>query len=306
MGLFLAIDAGGTKADYLLADDDHELGRVRSETIKRMRVSPEVAAKNLEEGLSALASATGRSLAEVTRTCIGTAGNTVPLVTDWLRAEFSRRVGGELLLIGDVEIALEAAFPGASGVLILAGTGSNIVGRSSTGEMAGAGGYGPVLADQGSGHRIGQEALRAIFLAKDEGRVTQLTQAILDCKQLRSCNDLVAWANACAVVEFSPLARIVAECAEAGDAVAREVLEQQGRDLARLALLIHRRLAVLDGDRWRPRFAFAGSIVTHVRPLRAALEAAIRLKAPSSEFVAGAVDPVQGALWRARQQAAAQ
>src|ERR1022692_2933365 len=53
---------------------------------------------------------------------IGTAGNTVPLVTDWLRDSFAARVSGELILLGDVEIALDAAFHGGPGVFVLAGT----------------------------------------------------------------------------------------------------------------------------------------------------------------------------------------
>ena len=81
---------------------------------------------------------------------------------------FHARVAGELLLLGDVEIALDAAFPGQPGILILAGTGSNVAGRSRSGKITTVGGWGPVLSDQGSGQRIGSETLRAIFLAIDE------------------------------------------------------------------------------------------------------------------------------------------
>ncbi len=301
MGLFLAVNAGGTKAEYLLADGERELGRVRGGTIKRMRASAEVAVRHLDEALAELTARTGRSLAEITCTCIGTAGNTVPMVIDWLHEEFGRRVPGELLMLGDVEIALDAAFPGEPGILILAGTGSNIVGRSSTGQLVGTGGYGPVLADQGSGHRIGLQALRAIFLAKDEGRATQLSDAIFAYKKLGSYDELVAWANSCPASEFSSLARTVAACGEAGDAVAQAVLKHQGEELAYLALLAHRRLHKIDGSAWKPRFAFAGSILEKVGLLRAALISAIEKDVPTSEFVPGAVDPLQGALWRARQ-----
>ena len=38
MSFFLALDAGGTKTDYVLADETRELARVRTGTIKRMRV----------------------------------------------------------------------------------------------------------------------------------------------------------------------------------------------------------------------------------------------------------------------------
>ncbi len=179
MSLYLAVDAGGTKADYVLADATRVLASVRGGTIKRMRVAAEVAKANLTRALEQLEAESGRSLAEVDVTCIGTAGETVPLVTDWLRQEFGARVGGRLLLLGDVEIALDAAFPASHGVLILAGTGSNVRGRAPNGRMAGAGGWGPMLADQGSGHRVGQQAVREIFRAIDEERETSLLAAVL-------------------------------------------------------------------------------------------------------------------------------
>src|ERR1700761_1458503 len=179
MSFFLALDSGGTKTDYVLADETRELARVRTGTIKRMRVDAGTPCRNLESALAELTARTGVSMQAVTRTCVGTAGETVSLVTDWLRESITARVGGGLLILGDVEIALDAAFPGQPGVLVLAGTGSNVVGRTRRGELISAGGWGPALADQGSGHRIGQQSLRAIFLAKDEARETALLPAVL-------------------------------------------------------------------------------------------------------------------------------
>ena len=92
--------------------ETRELARVRTGTIKRMRVDAVTACQNLESALAELSARTGISMTEVTRTCVGTAGETVPLVKDWLRESISARVGGGLLILGDVEIALEAAFPG--------------------------------------------------------------------------------------------------------------------------------------------------------------------------------------------------
>jgi N-acetylglucosamine kinase-like BadF-type ATPase len=298
--LYLAIDAGGTKAEYVLADDLRELARTRSGTIKRMRTTAEIAREHLSGALRELEAAAGVSLQQVQRTCIGTAGNTVPLVTDFLRAELGERVGGELMLLGDVEIALDAAFPGSSGILVLAGTGSNVLGRAQDGWLTGAGGYGPALADQGSGHRIGEQALRALFLALDEGRPTSLLDAILAHWKLRDRDDLVAYANDCDLTQFSSLTPLVLGCANSGDAVAAEVLENEARQLASLALIVHRRLAQRDGNAWRPRFAFAGSILEHVLPVRRALLAELGRQLGSMEASDGVVDAVQGALWRAR------
>src|ERR1700678_711014 len=125
MSFFLALDAGGTKTDYLLAAETRELARVRTGKIKRMRVDAATASQNLESALAQLSSQTGISMASITRTCIGTAGESVPLVRDWLQASFSQRVSGGLLILSDVEVALEAAFPGGPGGLALAGPGSD-------------------------------------------------------------------------------------------------------------------------------------------------------------------------------------
>ena len=186
MAYFLALDIGGTKTDYLLADETRELARVRTGTIKRMRTDASTAAANLDQALAELTARTGISMQAITRTCIGTAGETVPLVTDWLREAFAARVSGDLTLLGDVEIALDAAFHGDVGVLAMAGTGSNVAGRMPDGTLVTAGGWGPELADQGSGHKIGREGLRAAFLALDEERPTILLDAILNFWQLPS------------------------------------------------------------------------------------------------------------------------
>ena len=301
MSFFLALDAGGTKTDYVLADETRELARVRTGTIKRMRVDAETASQNLEVALSELSATTGISMAAVTRTCVGTAGESVPLVRDWLQESIRAKVGGGLLILGDVEIALDAAFPGRSGVLVMAGTGSNVVGRTNGGLLAPAGGWGPVLADQGSGHRIGHESLRAIFLAKDEERPTTLLPAVLDFWQLSSADHLVEYANSVPAPDFSTLTGVVCQCAEQGDEIALAVLRQQGEELAYLVRLVIRRLRIAAKEEdWTPPVAFTGSIMEKVPPVRNALTAAVKREFPQVETPEKTVDPIEGALWRAR------
>jgi N-acetylglucosamine kinase-like BadF-type ATPase len=301
MSFFLALDAGGTKTDYVLADETRELARVRTGTIKRMRVDAATACHNLESALAELSARTGVSMKAVTRTCVGTAGETVSLVTDWLRESITARVGGGLLILGDVEIALDAAFPGRAGVLVLAGTGSNVVGRSSIGELISAGGWGPALADQGSGHIIGHQSLRAIFLARDEERETLLLPTVLDFWQLSSLDHLVEYANALPAPDFSTLTGIVMSCAELGDEIALAVLRQQGEELAYLVRLVIRRLRrTSTDDDWTPPIAFAGSILENVPPLRDALIRAVQREFPRAQAPDRGVDPIDGALWRAR------
>jgi glucosamine kinase len=301
MSFFLALDAGGTKTDYVLADETRELARVRTGTIKRMRVDAATASLNLDSALAQLTAQTGVSMASVTRTCVGTAGETVPLVRDWLQQSMTERIGGELLILGDVEIALDAAFPGQPGVLVLAGTGSNVAGRTNTGWLLTAGGWGPALADQGSGHRIGLESLRAIFLARDEERTTSLLPTVMDYWQLSSLEGLVEYANSIPAPDFSKLTEVVLHCADSGDEIALSVLRQQGEELGYLVRLVIRRLRLAaKQDGWTPPIALAGSILENVPLVRAALMAAVQREFPAAHAPDGVVDPINGALWRAR------
>ena len=301
MAYFLALDVGGTKTDYVLADGSRTLARARTGSIKRMRADAGTARGHLELALTQLATESGVSMAAVAQTCVGTAGQTVPLVTDFLREELGRRVGGDLLLLGDVEIALDAAFPGEAGILVLAGTGSNVAGRAADGAVMTTGGWGPALSDQGSGHRIGTQALRAVALAHDEERETMLYTAVLQFWQLGNFEELTDFANRLPAPDFSKLTAVVLGCAEQGDPLAQAVLREQGEELATVVCVLARRLRAASGaEPFTPRLAFAGSIMECVSPVREALIRAVRSEFSEASAMPGVVDPVEGALWRAR------
>ena len=305
MGFYLAVDAGGTKTEYLLGDERHELARVRTGTIKRMRTDEATATRNLDAGLVELTSRTGVSMQEVRTTCIGAAGSSVSLVADWMTTAFSERVSGSLCLVGDVEIALDAAFAGAPGVVAIAGTGSNVAGRDQHGAVSTVGGWGPALADQASGHRVGLQALRALFMALDEERPTSLEVAVLRRWALTDMQDLVSFANRLPAPDFSELAPAVVACAMEGDAVASSVLQQEANEMAHLVRLMIARLRRTSEDAdWMPDVAFAGSMLEHVPLLREGVIAALRRELPTLRARAGVVDPLLGALWRARTAAA--
>ena len=307
MAFYLAMDAGGTNTTCVLAEDERELARTTVGTIKRMRASAEICKANLEEALAALEQASGVKMSEVKQTCIGTAGETVALVAEWIRSEVGARVGGELLLLGDVEIALDAAFPGGRGVLVLAGTGSNVCGRTFDGRLTRAGGWGPAIADQGSGYWLGREGLRQAFFAMDTETPTLLMDAILAAWNVSSLADAVQYAHTLPPPDFSRLSRLVVNCAEQGDEVAISVLRRGGEDLAQLALVVMDRLR-----RWEEeatgvpsgvmRVAVAGSIMGHVHMLRDAMADALHASDPDIQVLPQPVDPVLGALWRARNQ----
>jgi N-acetylglucosamine kinase-like BadF-type ATPase len=301
LAFFLAVDLGGTKTEYVLADETRELARVRGGTIKRMRTDAATADENFAKAVEELQAVSGVSLRQVTRSCVGAAGITVALVTDWIRKAFAEHVGGSLILLGDVEIALDAAFFGGPGVLVMAGTGSNVAGRAASGKLTTAGGWGPALSDQGSGARIGHQALRDMVLARDRGLETALYPAIMKLWKLTNFDELVGYANQIPSPDFTKLAPVVVACAEAGDEVAKGVLRREAEELAHLARVVIERLRREDGKPdWVPELAFTGSILEHVTLIREGIVEVLRRDLPELKVVPGVVDPTLGALWRAR------
>jgi glucosamine kinase len=326
MSLYLAIDAGGTKTECLLADDRRILARASTGTVKLMRVSEEEATARLQSILEKVASVANVSLGGVTRTCFGLAGVSSPPVRAWAHQIVPAMVAGEFLLVGDEEIALAAAFKGGPGILVIAGTGSNIIGRDSSGKLFGAGGWGPVLGDEGSGYWIGLEALRAALRAQDRIGLDGISSCLLrDIEvhwELDSVAELVAMANLRSgarrpAPDFASLAPVVARCAEDGDALAAGVLERAGEELADQVILVYRKMTArpatrkltLAGSPPAPTHsaealeigvAYTGSVLAQITPVRTAMIARLAASLPTARVGATPVDPLEGALWRAR------
>jgi glucosamine kinase len=312
MSLFLAIDAGGTKTECLIADGAVVLARASTGTVKLMRVTEEEATARLRAMLEEVAASAGAALGQVTRTCLGMAGLTSPVVRAWARQAVPGLVAGELLLCGDEEIALDAAFRGGVGILVVAGTGSNVVGRAADDELVGCGGWGPVLGDEGSGSWIGLEAIRAALRAQDRigfgGAPTCLLREIERHWKLNSLEELVALANRHPGPDYAGLAPVVARCAEAGDSLAAGVLERAGEELAEQVGLVCQKMAhsQRSSDPASPEsqeiaVAFTGSVLSNIAAVRNAMVARLAVSHPNVRVRESPVDPLEGALWRARQ-----
>jgi len=301
MAYFLGFDAGGTKTTCALADDTRVLARDIGGSIKPLRVTVEQAQQNLAALLKEIAQQSGVDLSRISSSCIGTAGVRLPQTDGWMRQILSRCAGGEIVVCGDEEIALDAAFPGEAGVLAICGTGSNVMGRTSMGEMLNVGGWGPVLGDQASGHWIGVQALRAACRARDFDQPTLILDRVLDLWLTPSAEELINVVHRLPPPDFSQLAKIVAECAEQGDAVALQVLELGGRLLGEDVVEAFRRIRQLDPDGPVPGIAYIGSVLSKIGPVRQSFVDTIHRSLPAVLILPEAVDAILGALWRARQ-----
>jgi glucosamine kinase len=300
MSFFLAIDAGGTKTRCLLADENQTLGHAAAGSVKLMRVGEAEASVRLRAMLAEVSLKAGVDLNKVTETCVGLAGLSIHAVREWGERTIGSLVGGNLLLTGDEDIALDAAFRGGPGILVIAGTGSNVLGRVADGTLYRAGGWGPALSDEGSGFWIGQEALRAGFWAKDREVASMLLPEIEKLWGANSLGEIVEMANARPGPDLPALAPVVARCAEAGDELAIAVLERAGVELAEQVALVAHKMKE-SGRKGKIEAAYTGSVLEHISLVRSSMIAALKTSSPDVKVIAGAVDSLEGALWRARE-----
>jgi N-acetylglucosamine kinase-like BadF-type ATPase len=201
---------------------------------------------------------------------------------------------------------------------VIAGTGSNILGRAPDGTLHSAGGWGPVLGDEGAGYWIGLEAIRAALRAQDHARTrldpsnhsTLLLAEIQRAWNLNSLAELVDLGNhrgdaSRPAPDFAALAPIVAHSAGKGNPIAAAILNRAGEDLAALVALVARKIAASYTPNLEPptsnlHVAFTGSVLTHITAVRVAMTSSLALTLPAASVHPTPVDPLDGALWRAR------
>jgi glucosamine kinase len=297
MPYFLGIDGGGSKTTCLLGDEQGLVASATGPGSNPIRVGEERSRQALHLVVREACGAGKVQPSQIARTCIGMAGAARPQIEKQVRVMLTSLVGGEIAVVGDMVIALEAAFRGSSGMIVVAGTGSIAYGRNERGETARAGGWGFAISDEGSGHWIGRSAVAAAMRAHDLGENSVLISSIMNTWHLGSRDDVVRAANAIPPPDFAELLSQVLAAAIGGDSRANEILTQAGTELAQLARIVAERL-------WRVqqgfRVALAGGVFQNSTLVRQVFGNSLRSLHPQAEIDSKAVEPAQGALWLAR------
>lgn len=249
------------------------------------------------------AMATGTAVAELARTVlaragllgadvivVGAAGAGRPADADELRATLVReRVASRVIVVTDVELAFQA-LGRPVGLVLVAGTGSVVVGRRPDGQPLRRGGLGWQMGDEGGGYSIGRQALVAAGLAHDgRGSSTALTEAMLAAIAVTTVRDLVGWSTIATPREVAQLARAVVATAEAGDLVAGQIVDRAAGELAGLVNILASEFA---GSTTVPVGLVGGLLATDGS---LALKVRTSLRPPFAP-VDAAVDPLVGGL----------
>ncbi len=297
MPYFLGIDGGGSKTTCLLGDESAVLADASAPGSNPIRVGEERSRQALHAAVREACAAAQVQPSQIARTCIGLAGAARPPIEKQVRTALAELLGGEIEVAGDMAVALEAAFRGGPGLIVIAGTGSIAYGRNERGETSRAGGWGFAVSDEGSGHWIGRAAVAAAMRAHDLGENSVLISSIMNTWHLGSRDDVVRAANAVPPPDFAELFPLVLAAAAGGDSRASEILTQAAMELAQLARIVAERL-------WRGQQAFrvaiTGGVFQNSPLVRQVFGNSLRSLHPQAQIEPKVVEPAQGALWLAR------
>ena len=296
MAFYLGIDGGGSKTACAVGDESTVLATSVAAGCNVIRVGENRAREALRQAIRGACAAAGILPAQLRGSCAGIAGAARADIKKALQRMVEEIIPTNVEVVTDMEIALEAAFGGGPGVVVIAGTGSVAYGRSQHGETARAGGWGFAVSDEGSGHWIGRRAVAALLRARDEGAHNPLFERICSAWGVSSFEQFIIAANATPPPDFASLLPDVISVAEAGDTLSARVLCEAGTELAELARVVVRRLSLGAS----PRVAISGGVFRHASLVRDRLFADLRAAVPDVIISPEPVDPVSGALCRAR------
>jgi N-acetylglucosamine kinase-like BadF-type ATPase len=301
MHTILGIDGGGTHTRASILQGERVLAHAQSGSIKRLRVGAEVAEANLRALLKEAFAKAG--VKGVRAASVGVASASMPGVKEWITAVFNDFGVERSEVVGDEVIALDAAFRGGPGILQIAGTGSNTIGRAPDGSRESAGGWSSHLGDEGSGYWIGLHSLRRALKALDREQPTHILEKIGEIWGTPQLADLVNLGDSTPGPDFAALAPAINELAEAGDPVAKETLAQAAADLVEFVLLVRAKLRRKHSITGEVPVAWTGGVIEHMSLVREAFFAGLQAAAPQMPVSREPVVPLDGALWRAQRLA---
>jgi N-acetylglucosamine kinase-like BadF-type ATPase len=297
MEYVLGVDGGNTKTIALIASSDGTIiGSGRSgQTDIYGATSPAAAVEAVASAVNYALQTAGIPPTALVASCFSLAGADWPEDFDFWREMLSGRgYHQQVAVVNDAIGALYAGLPNGPGVVVACGTGATTGARGQDGRLWHSSFW---QATQGS-HHLGQKALRAIYQAElGIAPATTLTGRILTFFELSTVEEVLHRQTAREQRppgHFEGLARILLDEGEAGDAVARQIIEQHGASLGDYALAAARHVGIESSPY---TLVLTGGVLRHPSlPLREAIVNRVRTASPGAQAVTSQFEPVVGAL----------
>ena len=299
MALYVGIDGGGSKTRAVVAGRDlAPLGRGSGPASNASRTSLAHILEVVQEAVAEALNGAGATLEELRGLCCGLAGIEASGMALRLQMALTRSFQMRITLATDARIALAAATRGpvdGPGVVLISGTGAIAFGRSAEGREARAGGWGPLLGDEGSGYAIAREGLSAVLRDFDgRGPGTRLRSTVLASEGVTVPSELLQRvlrdSRPSEIAAFFPL---VLDAARQGDGVACEIFQRAGDELALAVTTVVRQLG-MEGEAFT--VATVGGVFESGELVLGPIRSALAKAAPAASLAPAAFPPEIGAV----------
>jgi N-acetylglucosamine kinase-like BadF-type ATPase len=301
--LVIGMDGGATKTAALLSDLDgvviaEETGGASNPQV----VGPEQSADvivNLVEKLCVKANcSTNQVLAVVAGLAgAGREGDKERVKAATLAEAKKQKVAvGIVTVESDGRIALEGAFKGRPGIILIAGTGSFALAKDHKGGIHRAGGWGRVVGDEGSGFVIGRDGLNVVAKQIDgRGKATMLTK-LVDQKLGLSNQEKIINGVYRENFDVATVAPLVIEAAEAKDVECARILNKATFELSEHVRTLVNKIEASSRSRSKISLAFIGSLLSHNNIYQKILTQKITFSLPQVNVIAPEAPPAYGAV----------
>ena len=303
MKYLIGFDCGATKTKCALADIDGNITcSANGKPSNYLVIGVDNAARNILSLLDKFKNELDFTQAEIEKVVIGAAGagrkddaeRLLKAVTE--SASVKGIIFKSITVVSDAQIALEGAFPGKPGCILIAGTGSIIYGKDKEGNVFRAGGFGRLIGDEGSGYSIGRKALQAAakyFDGREEK--TLIVKLVAEKFFIKTSDDLISKLYK-ENFDIASVAQIVLTAAEEGDKIALNILAEESNQLIELIKAMMKKM-----NTGELNVSTAGSLISKKNDYSDMLLKKIKTYLPSIKVIKPEHSPVEGAIILAKE-----
>src|ERR1035437_6680016 len=262
MKYFIGIDGGGTKTDCIITDENYnQLYSLKGGPLNLLSSSSSKSSRTIIQLINSCLSKLNITLAHLD--CIGIGAAGAGRMEDSEKLEINLKAllppSINLKVTTDAEAALEGAFNGKPGCILISGTGSIIWGKDQNGIIHRCGGFGKILGDEGSGYMLGKKGLVAAAKEFDgRGERSLITGSLKDKYQIQSVQDIInaVYKND---LDISGVAPLVLASAGNNDKVALRIIDEETEELLNLISCMIKKL-----KKENIEISFAGRLISTI------------------------------------------
>jgi len=238
MKYYIGMDGGGTKTKSVLVDE--KMNIISSQIggpSNFLMIGNEVVSETIFNIINQTLKNSNLSIEQISGIVLGTTGGgrrsdaeslEKSIINFALEKNFHLK---NFRVESDARIALEGAFSGKPGCILIAGTGSIMFGKDSKGIIHRVGGFGRFIGDEGSGFKLGQKGLIAVAKEFDgRGNKTLISELLREKFNIENPENLITeiYRNNFDIASIAPL---VIQASEKGDHIAEMIIEAETDEL---------------------------------------------------------------------------